>query len=302
MISTLKMTLLSVIGALVASLILAVTSTTAQASSIYDSYVVTTNDLELWSDQTSYPCSSTGYQHVWGNDWQALVSDEKYWAFGNQIQFHDDYFDAFEDAVATGGVAVLNYYNDGTDKDKGVLLRVIYSPSGLDANWSSSGANFTASDNSDLYVIDFQVFRNGGCEPRAWQPTREGMSWFGYSGNTNFKMFLATGQVDMNYPGGYQGSYVPTTLPITGTVDCGGVNPSLMTIAQSGNNGAATLTYVSLGIAEWSYDLRTDVPYSFNVLCGTKLAAPFGVVSATTSSNLWTCDVVGPEPWYCVLS
>lgn len=113
----------------------------------------------------------------------------------------------------------------------------------------------------------------------------------------------------VNYPDNYEGVYLPSTppapstTPYNGTIDCGGEDPEYMTIYQAGNNGAATLTPISLGQAQWSYNLRDDVPYSFNVECGGVLAAPSGVVSPLPpTSHMWVCDVYGDPPHYCVLS
>lgn len=185
----------------------------AQASSSYDSYVATTGRLEIWSNQTFYPCTSSTYQHDWSRDWKSLILDDQFWGFGNQAQYQSGYAQAFEDSLDTGGWAVLNQYDDGSDKNKGVVLSIAYSPSGLQANWSASGASLTSKDSSDLYVVTFQVFQNGGCQPRAWQPTRQGLAWFGYSGNTTVKTFLVAGDVDMNEPSGYEGITPPSATP-----------------------------------------------------------------------------------------
>jgi hypothetical protein len=113
------------------------------------------------------------------------------------------------------------------------------------------------------------------------------------------------------YPDGYEGEipqseYTPPAPPTTlyeGTVDCGTQDtPQAMAIYQPGNNGAATLTPLSPGVAKWSYNLTSD-PYSFNVYCGGELASSSAPVSpAPPTSNMWMCDLYGDPSHYCVLS
>ncbi len=112
----------------------------------------------------------------------------------------------------------------------------------------------------------------------------------------------------IDYPFGYDGVYTPTEMPLppttsyTGTVDCGGEDPAYVLISQVGNNGPATLTPLTLGRVEWSYELTND-PYAVTVGCGDKLATSFAAVSPLPpTSHDWVCDVYGTEPYYCVLS
>ncbi len=93
--------------------------------------------------------------------------------------------------------------------------------------------------------------------------------------------------------------YITVSLH-TGTVDCGGVNPVGVNIYQNGNNGSAVVTPLSLGRAEWSYYL-TGAPYAIQVLCGSDVAASFDMVSPSTASGDWVCNIID-DPHYCVLS
>jgi hypothetical protein len=111
-------------------------------------------------------------------------------------------------------------------------------------------------------------------------------------------------------PEGYEGEApqseytppTPTKTLYTGTIDCGGEMPIAMSMYQPGNIGAADLTQISLGRAQWSYSLTSD-PYSFTVDCGDgKLATPYGAVDPASSSNDWMCDIHSTEPYHCVLS
>jgi hypothetical protein len=111
-------------------------------------------------------------------------------------------------------------------------------------------------------------------------------------------------------PEGYEGETplaeytppMPITTLYTGTIDCGGEMPVAMSMYQPGNIGAADLTQLSLGRAQWSYNLTSD-PYSFTVDCGDgKLATPYGAVDPASSSNDWICDIISTEPYHCALS
>lgn len=109
---------------------------------------------------------------------------------------------------------------------------------------------------------------------------------------------------DLNYPAGYAGEYISTlnTSAYTGTVDCGGEEPTYVLIAQAENNGAAPLTPLSLGRAEWDYNL-SEGPYTLTVDCGGTLATSYGSTSPLPpTSNDWICDTYGDPPHYCVLS
>lgn len=112
------------------------------------------------------------------------------------------------------------------------------------------------------------------------------------------------------FPEGYVGNYpsseyippTPTTTLYTGTIDCGGEMPVAMSMYQPDNIGAADLTELSPGRAQWSYNLTSD-PYSFTVDCGDgKLATPYGAVDPASSSNDWVCDIISTEPYHCALS
>lgn len=120
--------------------------------------------------------------------------------------------------------------------------------------------------------------------------------------------FVCTGA--FTPPEGYDGETppseytppTPTTTLYTGTIDCGGGMPVAMSIDQPDNIGAANLTQLSLGRAQWTYNLTSD-PYSFTVDCGDgKLATPYGAVDPASSSNDWVCDIISTEPYHCALS
>jgi hypothetical protein len=286
-----------------ATLVLAVVlqPSAANASSDYDDIQAVTT-LEVSHKWQSQECSlDVTY------DWDKLFLE---------TSTNSTYKNSFLEARENGAIGV----SQGTNGYGGLTSAYpsdypVYSGSGYKQNnvtiyWveDSTGASLTWADDwvqasKPSSVWEVQLAFNESCGLYVAHVS-SGLSNDVVGGFSQLFPYFST--FDVVYPSGYLGDYIPGAkpepTPYTGTVDCGGVNPSLMTIAQAGNNGAATLTYVSEGISEWSYNLRTDVPYSFNVLCGTRFAAPFGVVSATTSSNLWTCDVVGPEPWYCVLS
>lgn len=126
-----------------------------------------------------------------------------------------------------------------------------------------------------------------------------------------FNEYLFEARVsDPNYPdedppNDYEGQDLPPSPDVSeaysGTIDCGGEDPVLMSFYQVGNNGAATLTPLTTGRAQWDYSLSSK-PYSITVDCGGTLASSSGTVDPLTTSKDWVCDVYGTEPYYCVVS
>lgn len=171
---------------------------------------------------------------------------------------------------------------------------------------------------SDTY--DVEISLNSSCEPVAsyWGRAGDGYSDYSYYESPvrmgmpvmtgrpfNFqnKMLMAVGDFDV--PDGYTGPYVPSvyTEPIprlySGTVDCGGVEPEALVIEQGGNYGAATLTPLSLGRANWEYSL-TDEPYAVAVDCGGIWVPSPGHVYPSSLTLDWYCTPGGLDN-YCVL-
>jgi len=151
-----------------------------------------------------------------------------------------------------------------------------------------SAAN-TTNATDDIFSVA-TVFKNGsGVLQSSSQPfvyTGSFTPPVGYEGETPRAAYTTT---------------APTSL-YSGTIDCGGAMPVAMSIFQPGNIGAANLTQVSLGIAQWSYSLTSE-PYSFTVDCGDgKLATPYGAIDPASSSNDWMCDVISAEPYHCALT
>lgn len=284
-------------------------TSTASASTPYDNNYTMVDSL-FYGDESYYGINCA-VEDV-SDNYIGLFEDADNWASSSMYGL----FSSFDDAVEDGSWSIGVVQNHTASGGNHYQVALTWNPNGGDIIFDgNSVTTWNAGDITATLSMRQSQLGYGGCVPyiiaydvSAAVSTYPGVSDSNTASGTYSSNYFATNW-DVTYPSGvYEGAYIrtsaptPPTAPIAGTVDCGDENPSLMTIAQAGNNGAATLTYVSLGISEWSYDLRTDVPYSFNVLCGTKLAAPFGAVSATSSSNLWTCDVYGPEPWYCVLS
>ena len=158
---------------------------------------------------------------------------------------------------------------------------------------SSSGYHASFYCRNDAFIVSFGRV-NSSIEVAYSEPIY---------GATSKPWFL---NFDINYPSGYEGTYAPTAPPAppttlyTGTVDCGGVDPAYVLIAQAGNTGPATMTPTTFGRADWSYNL-TDDDYGIEVGCGDKIANSYALVSPATSSNDWVCNIID-DPHYCVLS
>ncbi|HEY0965666.1 MAG TPA: hypothetical protein VGE13_04260 [Candidatus Saccharimonadales bacterium] len=285
----------------------------AHASSTYDDYLAKTLVLEQKSeDRFSYPCN---YRREFTFDWADFIFDpnDEYWSYGGELGKRAEYQTAFNDSIDYGAWTVINSDSTSFDPDANKNITILYSPDGIFADWTGSSGEIRLKPYGagKLYKVYMQVDSAWGCQLRVWQAERVFNEVVGYTGNSTVKsiQLLFAANVNWSYPVGYAGEYIPNssptppTTPYTGTIDCGGEDPEYMTIYQAGNNGAATLTPISLGQAQWTYNLRDDVPYSFNVECGGVLAAPSGAVSPLPpTSHAWVCDVYGDPPHYCVLS
>lgn len=137
-----------------------------------------------------------------------------------------------------------------------------------------------------------------------------GMSPYYLDYNREDAAYLFIASDHLQYPVGYAGDLIPTEyttpvpVPFAGTVDCFGEDPQSMMIYQYTNNGAATLTYESLGRATWEYSLLPNTPYAIVVDCDGTLANSYGAVVPSSTSGDWVCDpyAVQYDQPYCVLS
>lgn len=128
--------------------------------------------------------------------------------------------------------------------------------------------------------------------------TSETVTPWGSSGGAVVTNFFFNG--DTNYPPGYEGTFIratppaPITTPVTGTIDCGGVDAVAMIIVQPYNNGSATLSPGSYNLTDWSYNLTTSL-YQAQINCGgTWIYTPF--VDHTIIDEDWVCDIYNREP------
>lgn len=267
------------------------------ASSSWDNVYNTTSSLKVRND--SYGCS---YDLDLTNSWQEVINES-------------NAATSFSAALSNGTWGVsqnLNKYNgQRTDvvavywtEDSSGHVEFVGDGvnSGFQVIFRGSGANVH---------VAFIEQKSGACSEAqvysSYTTVRMTVSTITDSVDYTYGWWNLFVNATVNYPSNYEGEYVPTSqptpspTPYLGTIDCGGEDPEYMTIYQAGNNGAATLAPISLGRAEWEYDLRTDVPYSFNVSCGSSLAAAFDPVYVSEGVD-WICDIYGTEPYYCVPS
>lgn len=270
-------------------------STPASAASPYDDIVQTTTSVELQTS-TAYCANSAAIEH--NTDWATVVSAALSTfnsAHGNAIA---DWESDWDNKV---GWAVYSVAHSNDVKTFTVLYSASY---GQNVFFNSGNTDyFTIYDPTPVtpfrtLTISTKGNNNGNCNDEPWVvgASTGGLSASADSFNTGYKLFLST--FTTFYPSGYEGVLIPSeyTPPpkatLTGTVDCidPANQPAYMYITQAGNNGYATLTYASPAVADWSYDLTSD-PYQVTVGCGDVLAASFGSVDPTTTSEVWICDI-----------
>lgn len=294
--------------ALLVSMPLALLPSTARASSIYDDAYVPTDTL--WLGESSYYGVNCSYVDV-RYTLEELLDDSANWQSSTD---YTNYWPLFEEAKDEGSWAFSQYRHQAGGGESRQIW-VTYSETPGELTWPNEHiVRASATEVITLLVMTRQVyFGYGGCDPFvvAYTGTEQDISRSTAYSPQFTENFVAVGW-DYDYPVDYDGELIretPPTPPTTGyggTIDCGDTSSPVvsMTIAQPGNNGAAALTYPNpshLYTAEWSYDLREDVEYSFVVVCGTKTAAPEATVDATAVSNDWICDVVASPPNYCML-
>lgn len=278
-----------------------VSSSIAFAYSIYDNIIQTTTTIGLQTS-TAYCPGSISTDHTL--DWPSVVSS----ALADYNATHGNAIAEWEtDWNNNVGWTVLSY--EGANSERHFL--VLYSASGGENSFFSSGGNDYFASYDPAPITPFRQIRImttgdnvGNCDqtPFATGASTGGLSLTAADFAGSYKILSSTFWTTL--PENYEGESVPTApdpTPYTGTVDCGGETPLLMSMYQPGNWGAATLISTSLGRADWSYGL-TSSPYSFTVDCGGTLASSAGTVDPTTTSGDWVCDVYGTEPYYCVLS
>lgn len=282
-------------------------STPASATSAYDNIVQTTTSVELQTS-TAYCSSSAAIEH--NTDWSSVVSTALSAfnsAHGNAIA---DWESDWDNKVGWAVYAV-------TTSDDMKHFIVLYSASYGQNVFFTSGATdyFTIYDPTPVtpfrtLTISTKGNNNGNCNDEPWVTSAStgGLSAPADAFNSGYKLFLST--FTTFYPSGYEGVLIPseytppTPQPYSGTVDCFGNDPQHMLIYQAGNDGAATLTYESLGRATWEYSLFPDTPYAIVVDCEGTLVNSYGTVIPSSTSGDWVCDpyAVRYDQSYCVLS
>ncbi len=283
------------------------TTTAAHASTNYDTIVRTTYDTTLRCFSAS-DGTLTGDQYDFSNDWSVFLNPANTSYAGRNIghgygsAYANNVYSTFQSRLVDEkgwSVTMKDYGPSGhnfltlyvqKDTDPAYFREVFPGYPEWDSLVSDDTYTIMVHCRSDAFVVE--IF--------------DGQAIYGRSGSDYDYDYVYFMNTDVDYPVGYQGTAAPSSpLPpptnhYTGTIDCGGKDPGLMTIGQAGNNGTATLTSLSAGQAQWEYDLRADVPYTLNISCGGTIAASYQPVYASQGAY-WVCDVYGDEAFYCVL-
>lgn len=193
------------------------TGSSVFASSQYDTYLKKADILTIKSNDNSNPCTND-YKKDWSTSWTQLIQDPQYWSYGGQSSKQSEYWTAFQDSIDTGDWIALSQRDSHNNALSATTIKIIYSPKGMIADWTinSTSVFVKAKDGSNLYEITFQVFQAGGCQPKAWQPTRVAVSNIGKvnnGGSGTYESLIAlfvVSNTDMNYPPGYEGVLAPT--------------------------------------------------------------------------------------------
>lgn len=316
------------------------TAENAFATTDFDNVIKTGGNFNVSYKQTGINgYSACGTAHVGDlsadlqSNWSTYITDPTKYIVSNPSQVSDS-INAYDAALESGsGWGVVQHtsnmqYNNPTNTylDVGSKYLVVWWSASSNLNFyhnTDGGYNALtfASNSNPVYMatLAYGVTSSNTCDIVArmqvinpgWHYNPEIITDVTPVQNPNLDTYaIAFLNSNILYPEGYVGDPppleytppTPTKILYTGTIDCGGVMPVAMSIDQPDNIGAADLTQLSLGRAQWAYNLTSD-PYSFTVDCGDgKLATPYGAVDPASSSNDWICDISSTQPYHCALS
>lgn len=289
----------------------------AHAVSTYDDFYHTTDQLMVGSEVcTDVDLTYSLEQHI---------TNPANWSYNSSTQYQwiQDETESLETAITSGSWGVSQMFGHNTNGGMNLFgAAVVFwtEDSSMRLQWGmSNGGEVKAYSTNGSSALHSLIIQNEGLR---FGDSRCGVKVMPYGSSGLLSTYvqstptvygdrvlsnLFTSMDTIIYPSGYEGQFIRTTPPMlvtnpyTGTVDCGGEDPLSVGIYQSGNNGTATLTPLSLGRAQWSYNLTSD-PYGIQVLCGDELAVSPGIVLSSTTSGDWVCDIYGENPHFCVLS
>lgn len=189
----------------------------ASAASIYDNNYHTTSELIVESTYNS--CEAVDVRDTYFN----IFDDRDKWEDGNK---YDTYIDLMRDSVSNGSVSISSYNQlQGVGLDstyKTVLFTYINGDTTV--NWNTDTVTLTKDNSSDTGVYIELMYKqdaigNGGCEIFVRAYDFNSIGSFVISSNdsntrSNYtKNFLTYGNVDFNYPAGYDGEQINETPP-----------------------------------------------------------------------------------------
>ncbi len=306
-----------------------VVATPAYASSVYDDAYVSTGDLRVGQDHFYNSQTCTESEDL-AYTWDEFILDPDLELVSGYDEDYEELRESFELAVSTGSYGVSQTYDTAPTSGQYMETILVFWTTDTDArlDWFSygyPGYRFGVDYSSLGGEIHFAQIGNeiavtgtGGCDIGWGYPDTTGYSslsslynWVSNdswasppSGSYHANGNLFVHGADIYEPTGYEGEEVvterPTPIPHYGTVDCAGVNPESMHFTQPGNDGYATLAYVSLGIASWTYSLIPNSQYSVTVDCdGTTGLSEESVLPSGQTDN-WYCVPSGLlQPYIC---
>ena len=278
----------------------------AQATSVYDSALHTVDRLEI---QTYGSSTSNCARKDITQSYDEYVLNSSKW----DSVVNPSVATSFSNALNHGQVGVTQYVYASPEVTEYSVTVYWTEDMSLELDWRDDYNVFAASSTeSTLHFA--QIYYDASCQDKlmfystsyssANVSNGAAVSYTAPLSGMSIGQYAFEG--DENYPTGYAGkttstiSVPPSDAVYSGTIDCGGKDPLLMSIYQAGNNGAATLISESLGRATWTYSLR-NAPYTVTVDCDGTIAGTFGAVWPQDGTD-WVCDIYGTEPFYCALS
>ena len=278
----------------------------ATAASAYDDVYRNVNSISVSGVGYGVSCPS----HDISNNWMKYIEQSSYWPGTGQLL--QDMATSFQAARENGSVAVSYASTTETNFSQEMVV-VVWSELTGEVEFDSISVRLTSA--SEMYQVVIMpkrwVYGTGDCTPVVYdvQHAYGGSNSNGYqvslaATSSTMKNFFISGtylSYPDGYPDGYDGelvrtSFMPIMTPYTGTIDCGGVDPVAMIIEQDANDGYATLTPTTAGMADWSYSL-TSSPYRAGINCGNEwIYTPY--VDPVTIDEDWVCNTFSRPP-YC---
>lgn len=199
---------LGLLFAVLSTGLLGVLSNNASAVSYADTWLLNTDEI-----YTNNPNCNSNEKIYFTETLNDLFNDAQYW---EDTGVQDTYKNALISAQNSGAVIVLMERAGTGTLTNSKNIRVIYSSAGFIFNYVGNRATVMTPVVDDIYSVSFRAHSAWGCIPRANPETvADGtnaplhITTVGGEANEQtpvwYEIFLATGNMDFNFPAGYEG-------------------------------------------------------------------------------------------------